>query len=136
MFTNANTLCKELTKRGIDYDCALQMNKGVESIAIRFMDREFFEDDEGFCYFKVNNPLMSQIIDYIDLEAPDHLTPSEINNALIENKSSDHYNIYWRYDEAHMTDGVHSVLIGSLSENRDLIDRLAMCEQALDNWQD
>ncbi len=72
MFSTANSLCKALMKRGIDYDCTLQMNKGVESIVIRFRDREFFEDEEGFCYFKVNNPLMFQIIDYIDLDAPDY----------------------------------------------------------------
>lgn len=64
------------------------------------------------------------------------MTQYEINNALIENKSSDHYSIYWRGDEAHMSNGEHSVLIGYLSENWDLIDRLPMCEQALDNWQD
>lgn len=72
MFSNANYLCKELEKREIDYECSLQMTKGVESIVIRFRDREFFEDDEGFCYFKVINPLMFQIIDYIDLDAPDY----------------------------------------------------------------
>lgn len=72
MFSNVNYLCKELEKRGIDYDCSYQMYKGVESMVIRFRDKEFFEDEEGFCFFKVNNPLMFQIIDYIDLDAPDY----------------------------------------------------------------
>ena len=61
---------------------------------------------------------------------------SDINNALIENKSSDHHNVYWRGDEAHITDGEHSVFIGYLYEGKDtLVNRLEMCENALDNWQ-
>lgn len=63
---------------------------------------------------------------------------SDINNALIENTSSEwnHYSIYWRGDEAHMTDGKHSVFIGYLHEGEEtLVNRLEMCENALDNWQ-
>ena len=61
---------------------------------------------------------------------------SDINNALIENKSSDHHNVYWHGDEAHMSDGEHSMFIGYLYEGEDtLVNRLEMCEDALDNWQ-
>lgn len=61
---------------------------------------------------------------------------SDINSALIENTSSDYYNIYWRDDEAHMSNGKHSVFIGYLYEGKEtLINRLEMCENALDNWQ-
>lgn len=72
MFYKANELCKALAIRGIDYDCNLQMGKHVESMVVKFGDKVFFEDEEGFCYFKVNNPLMFQILDYIDLDAPDY----------------------------------------------------------------
>lgn len=61
-------------------------------------------------------------------------TIETINNALIENKSSDHYTIYWRDGAAHLSDGKHSVLIGYESEGLELIDRLPMCEDTLDNW--
>ena len=73
MFNSANHLCKELEKRGIEYDCSLHAaNGGFESITVKFRDRVYFEDEEGYSYFKVNNPLMFQIIDYIDLDAPDY----------------------------------------------------------------
>lgn len=65
------------------------------------------------------------------------MNQSEINNMLIENKSSAYYHIYWRDDEAHISDGRHSVLIGNVSEDIDeLVSRIPMCESALDNWQD
>ena len=67
---------KELQKRKIDYDISFHMENGYEWAWIRFSNCgcrvEFFEDEEGFSHFKILNPLMFQILDYIDLNSPDY----------------------------------------------------------------
>lgn len=61
----------------------------------------------------------------------------QATNELIAGVSSAYYHIYWSGDEAHISDGLHSVLIGNASEDIDeLVSRIPMCERTLDNWQD
>ena len=76
MFRRADKLCKELMKRKIDYDSSIHMENRYEWIEVHFQNCgcrvEFFEDDEGYSYFKIQNPVLFQILDYIDLNSPDY----------------------------------------------------------------
>lgn len=61
----------------------------------------------------------------------------DYNEALFANLNSKHYHIYWRGNSAHVSDCSHSVLLGSLDEELEvLIGRIPMCENTLDNWQE
>lgn len=72
MFYQSNYLCKELTKRGIEYEYTRESGEGGEVATTRFRNVIFMECDDGYSYFKIIDPLMFQIIDYIDLDAPDY----------------------------------------------------------------
>lgn len=71
MFYQSNYLCKELTKRGIEYDYTRESGEGGEVALLRFRNMIFIECDDSYCYLKIINPLMLQIIDYINFYAPD-----------------------------------------------------------------
>ena len=71
MFRKTNHLQKELVKRGIEFDSTFESGPGGEVAMTRFRNVIFMECDDGYSYFKIIDPLMFQIIDYIDLDAPD-----------------------------------------------------------------
>lgn len=61
---------------------------------------------------------------------------SDANEAL-QNATRDGEWVYWRGEAAHLANSHHSVYVGELREGVDeLLDRLPMCERALDMWQE
>jgi hypothetical protein len=60
----------------------------------------------------------------------------ELTSAMNDAIGSEAHELRWEGDEAHLTDGEHSVFVGYYHEGDNLVDRIPMCERALENWQE